>query len=371
MTTNLEDLFEQIIHSERRAQERRNLLHEIRTQANDFESELCDLENEALSLRGEVVLKVQHLNEEEMRVKWLTSKQKIVEDQRRELMRRRTDLKQQLSQLKCEREGECATFCEEVRKFSENYSLTGNGRCRRESQASQAMLEKRQEEKNLLKSLESFTAHRCTIGALTEARETLRAELATFSQKETDLQHDLDFELEKVKKLEDEKNKLLVVPQKDPEFQRLQKDLEETKSESLERRCCELQLELQSLQKRVWQKQVTVQDQHQKGMHDQQWRVSRSEDTVRSEVETRENPPKTEKGTNCLHLSNFGSGNLQTAKKKHQSGYDTQVAHAEDANIRSPLTEYFQEDSDFDSSQSWSEVPETIGHVPPNSAGNL
>ncbi|XP_052705768.1 cingulin-like isoform X2 [Crassostrea angulata] len=217
MSTNLDDLFNQIIHSELHAQQKKKYLHDLKCRIQSTLARGDGLQKKYNELKKELTFKTDMQNQGE---------------KDREL------------------------FCQVVRTFIQNYGLQSDGHDRRKEEQKQALMEARLTEDDLKTELERITEKK-------RAVQELRAQLDREKQTSQRLQKtvkELDQQLRQLKEqtgsLSARKSELNAIPHRDPEFLSLNKELEILNEVSMENKCTALQHELQRLQQIWWQKEI-------------------------------------------------------------------------------------------------------------------
>lgn len=84
----LNDLFVQIVQSEERIRERFSILRKVNSEIQDFQLKFQDFTEDLKSLQGLVVLKNQHLAEEELDLRWFGIRGVVSLKKRQELSAR-------------------------------------------------------------------------------------------------------------------------------------------------------------------------------------------------------------------------------------------------------------------------------------------
>ncbi|XP_046572559.1 golgin IMH1-like [Haliotis rubra] len=317
MTTTLHDLFDQIIHSERKAQEKKNYLQEVKSKLSSLETELEESEDEHKRLKGRLLLKVQHWKQEELKLSFLTSRQAILLEQRQALEVESDHVKSQLKELQTELLNTMSEFSTEVSLFGEDYDLLSSGSARREKEAREQAdqlelpLQQLTEGKEYVKiyknsfitlfSNDSSNSHKWEVRT---AGQSLEEELhqAKNNLEETkvqlaELEQEIRAAQELVEGLEKEKSHVAGLPLNGEEFKVLHKELEGLHSAHLEAKCMSLQTELNGLQQQLRLKAVQQQRKQHQHQHPQH-----NEDTFKPQPQ--ESIPESST-SNRLCVSNF------------------------------------------------------------------
>ncbi|XP_006825013.1 coiled-coil domain-containing protein 172-like [Saccoglossus kowalevskii] len=255
---SLDELFMQILQSEQKAQDRWNLLAELRTETNQTKEEIKNTEDEIIVLQGQLSVKFQLLAEEELNLKLNSNKETILKEQLQELQQQHMKSLADLENLEKKYSKEKDSFVFEVQHFNKKYDLIGKGKQSRENDSQEKLEHLRKEEKELEKELAIFKKHEEVYRQLQNEKERLQKKLAK-SHIDGRLR-DLDISISKqqniLKGLEQEKLQVARHPQTDQGFKKLQAELDHCKTQSMEGMCEMLKLELQQLQQKNWQQQL-------------------------------------------------------------------------------------------------------------------
>lgn len=270
MERTIDDLFEKIYQSENLAQKRNNLKNELKQAVQQTNEQLKDLQEECLSLQGQLLLKQQKLTEEELKSKWLTRQEEIFREQKNDLQQQIQALQSKKTELEEERLSEQGRFCQELEEFSARFDLTGQGTRQRELLKHDALEKLEQEEMILKEELVLYSKNQLEIDQLSSEKQNLNKQLSHLLNKNKDLSDTLENEVKETLTMEEEKIRITNKPQRDPEFISLQRELSEAKSLNLEERCNDHQKEYQQLQQRLWQKKVQQRQQQLKQQQQQQ-----------------------------------------------------------------------------------------------------
>ncbi|XP_077992960.1 coiled-coil domain-containing protein 172-like [Glandiceps talaboti] len=253
---SLDELFVQILQSEQKAQARRNYLIKNKTETNVVHELVIDTNKEVKALREQLLLKYQTLGDEELKLKWLKSKEGILQEQVQELVASQTLYTSNLEETQTTALKRRENFVFKIQKFNKRYDLCESGQKLRQDEAKTKLTKLMQEEEILEKELTTFKSHREQVQCLEEDKCLLKLELEDILQKIHELETEIEKEHAVIIELEKRKMSVAKKPQTDPEFQRLQMELESCKAYSMEEMCEVYRLELQQLQQKQWQKQL-------------------------------------------------------------------------------------------------------------------
>ncbi|XP_061184300.1 uncharacterized protein LOC133192305 [Saccostrea echinata] len=256
MTTSLDDLFNQIIHSELHAQQKKKYHHDLKCRIQSTLARKDGLQKKYKELQRELICKTNLLIQEEVNLKCLDHRENILRDEKASLETEKERIQKCLTDMQFRKTEALEGFCRGVRGFIQDYGLQSGGHQRRKEEHKKALEEAKQTEINLRAELEVIEERHKTL-------EGIEKQLNNERQSHQNLQktkEDLDDELKKLHEQTDiltaKKTELNMVPHTDPEFLSLSKDLEIANGERLEEKCMALQQELQRLQQILWQKQV-------------------------------------------------------------------------------------------------------------------
>ncbi|XP_071947741.1 uncharacterized protein [Antedon mediterranea] len=253
---SLSELFVQILESEQKAEERKHVLNEIKNEIGNTRGKLGKVQEQKLSLQGQQLIKTKKLSEEELNLKLYTIRENVLKEQLCELQVINKERLKDLSIVREQQEYEKKIFHEELEKFSKEYDMQGNGVMERQGQAQVEVDGLKEQESLLNKEMSEYREHTKTLNKLTDEKESMIKEINELEMKWKDLDEEVQKEEEKIKKLEKEKKELASKSHTCSEFKRLQNELETCQDDNLESVCAALQLELDQLQRNLWQKQL-------------------------------------------------------------------------------------------------------------------
>ncbi|XP_062575263.1 moesin/ezrin/radixin homolog 1-like [Saccostrea cucullata] len=307
MTTSLDDLFNQIIHSELHAQQKKKYHHDLKCRIQSTLARKDGLQKKHKELQRELICKTNLLIQEEVNLKCLDHREQILRDEKAALETEKQRVQKCLIDTQHRKSEALEGFCRGVRGFIQGYGLQSGGHQRRKEEHQKVLEEAKQTAISLRAELDVMKERHRSL-------EEMEKQLNNEQQRHQNLQktkEDLDGELKKLKDQTDiltaRKTELNMVPHTDPEFLSLSKDLEIANGERLEEKCMALQQELQRLQQILWQKQVRERKRlvASSQQHPQQRSVAASqqqppkEKLIRTELET---------NSNRMTVSNFSTG---------------------------------------------------------------
>ncbi|CAH1257933.1 CCDC172 [Branchiostoma lanceolatum] len=258
---SLNVLFEQILHSEQRAQERRNLLNDVKSEIAKCQQKVLETRDEQNSLQGKLVVKLQQLAEEELQLKWLETREAILMEQKQKLMKEKEGHEKLLQEVRKEEAEERETFLSELKEFGVAYDLSGDGHVNREESAKKEQQTLKMKELQLENELSSYTEHKRKIEEVEREKKRAEEEVASLRQKHNRLAQVLKEHHKRTADLELNKEELSQAPDMDPEFLRHKDELQVCKDDSMEVVCSALRQELRKLQQLKIKKQQEKREQ--------------------------------------------------------------------------------------------------------------
>ncbi|XP_078662803.1 coiled-coil domain-containing protein 172-like [Branchiostoma floridae x Branchiostoma belcheri] len=258
---SLNVLFEQILHSEQRAQEQRSLLNDVKSEIAKCQEKVLEARDEQNTLQGKLVVKLQQLAEEELQLKWLETREAILKEQRQKLLKENEEHEKQLQEVRTEEVKEREKFLSELKEFGLAYDLSGDGHAYREKSAKEEHQKLKMEEQQLENELSSYTEHKRKIEEVEREKKKAEEEIASLRQKQSRLAQVLKEHRNRTADLELNKEELSQVPDMDPEFLRLKEELQMCKDDSMEAVCSALRQELRKLQQLKIKKQQEKREQ--------------------------------------------------------------------------------------------------------------
>lgn len=255
--STFDGLFEQIIHSEKAAQDRKNLLLELRCKVHIGQEKVKALQQECHDLHKKLKIKLHELSDKELTQKWLTSQVSIFQDQKACLENQMLDLQNTEKSLQEKLHEEMVKLCSEMSEFASNFGLGNVSHIQREEAYSKQLMELLQDQERLRTSLQMYNDKQSVVDKLCAEKESLQKALESVLKKNTDMTSKMCDELQKTASLEEERKSVSTVPQTSLQFLSLKQQLkyEKQKSAELEDLYVHLQAELQNINQNPWQKQ--------------------------------------------------------------------------------------------------------------------
>ncbi|CAH1783857.1 unnamed protein product [Owenia fusiformis] len=256
MSDNLDTLFEQILHSEQRAQAKKTFLNEIKQKILKYQDQIEGTIDEKTSLKGHISVKLQQLKQSEVQLHCVETRQKILHQQlqklKDQLHHAQTELQNKVSDV----DAELDAFCTSADIFTQDFDLMGEGRKSREKEGKQLLEQLQGEQTALETELSSFLSHQAAIEELEKNRSEAKLRCKNTLAVVKNCDEQIQKELQKFATLEEEKERVSQIPKTDPEFLKLSVELEMLKDDSLEGLCQALKQQLQQLKQQQWQQQL-------------------------------------------------------------------------------------------------------------------
>ncbi|KAI0213292.1 hypothetical protein LSAT2_001668 [Lamellibrachia satsuma] len=183
MSSSLEDLFGQILHSEQKAHERRTLINQVKNEVAKTHEKITEVQEELTSLRGKLVLKLQQWNDAQLQLKSSCLHQTILSAQKEELLQAHYTLQKQVVDISRNIDIARQTFCKDVQDFTTSYDLCSSGTHQRELQAKDELRKLCAEEQSLNADLSSYKERQTELEALSRGKEKYLAQLQETREK--------------------------------------------------------------------------------------------------------------------------------------------------------------------------------------------
>ncbi|XP_056387351.1 coiled-coil domain-containing protein 172 isoform X2 [Hyla sarda] len=237
---SVDSLLQHIVLSQQHAQERRRLLHEVKSEFNKCHEKIIEVKEKLREAKTAQENKVTILLEKECERDLLKKRLEVLEFQKKELLRENHNLRSKLLEIKDLKASEEETFMKDVWDYNNNYGLTVNRkqRLRERAEAEGPILD---EEINVLGyEIEALRGENIHLNALHRQRNVIQRELS--------LDKEISAAAGVTKILEAEKLAISQRPQSDDECLRLKKELESYREENTESAYEALCTEIESLQ---------------------------------------------------------------------------------------------------------------------------
>ncbi|PIK49473.1 putative coiled-coil domain-containing protein [Apostichopus japonicus] len=147
-------------------------------------------------------------------------------------------------------------FMVQAGEFVSNFGLSFNGKKIRETEASERLELLQKDEEILSKELQQLRNKQRESCDIEEEKSAIMEEVRAYRKRLKDLEAKLASAKTRTTEIYGEKQQLAKKPENGQEFKRLQQELGVCRRDSLEGLCQALQLELNRLQRQVWQKRI-------------------------------------------------------------------------------------------------------------------
>ncbi|XP_052771480.1 putative uncharacterized protein DDB_G0271606 [Mya arenaria] len=273
----IDGLFEQIIHSEKVAHQRKTLLQELRQDVFTAQEKGKELEKRFSELREILKAKLDELSRHDLTVKWLSSQEQIYRDQKQELTEQLQTLREAEREHVTTYERDRLSWCEKMSGLAERYGLSGAGRETRHTEQRQQLHQLMEEMGALQAELQAYKEKEAVVVKCREERDSVRTKLEKLQEDNKKLASSLCTELQMTEDLEAECQSISDHLNTDQQFISLQQQLDEEKHRStvLGSEGTQLQSELNQLHQQLWQHQLKQRQQQmlqQKQQQQQQWK---------------------------------------------------------------------------------------------------
>ncbi|XP_062436371.1 coiled-coil domain-containing protein 172 [Rhea pennata] len=251
---NLDALFQQIERTEKQAEEKRRLIHQVKFDINRSYEKINQIKEELSNAKIKLETKVQHLYEKLFYLELLKKREDSLEKQKVELINQKSTLLKIFTDAKKKMTEEEDNFIREVTEFNNEYGLTSNRDLLIKKKV-KTEINDLENEATLLKSeMESMEHKNVQLNALQLQKNELKKDLFALQSKLKDLEKVIREAKGVTKDLEAEKVQVTEKPQTDPECLRLKKELENYKDDNWENVCETFRTEIEILQMKLSQK---------------------------------------------------------------------------------------------------------------------
>nr|XP_054765523.1 uncharacterized protein LOC129272393 [Lytechinus pictus] len=204
-------------------------------------------------------MNVQELLTEELECQWITTKKSILEEQLKGLLEEKHVHSKRLHQSKESQAKMKEDFPSSISTFIHDFGLTTRGKEHRLASVREQIKEMKVRQTELQQDIDTYDRQRRMLRCIEDEKETTEHIIATLEIEIHGVEESMVSEKNKTKKLENEKALVSGKPQSDPEFKRLQSQLEACHEESLEGLCQTLRQRVDQLQRQQWQQQLRKQ----------------------------------------------------------------------------------------------------------------
>ncbi|XP_073537713.1 coiled-coil domain-containing protein 172 [Phyllobates terribilis] len=245
---SVDALYQHIILSEKRAQEQRKVLQEVKCEVSECREKIFQVRGNLRSARAAQEIRVPLLLEKGFQRDLMKKRQDGLEIQKWRLLGENRGLHSEVQVMKDKTASEEEMFMMEVMDYNRNYGLTVN---RKELLGERAEAESRslEEEAEVLgQEIETLRGENIHLNALYRQRNMIQRELSDFQETLRGLDKAISAAAGVTRKLEAEKLSISQKPQSDAECLRLKKELESYREEKVWSASAALRSEIQVLQ---------------------------------------------------------------------------------------------------------------------------
>ncbi|XP_077113125.1 coiled-coil domain-containing protein 172 isoform X2 [Ranitomeya variabilis] len=242
---SVDALYQHIVLSEKRAQEQRRVLQEVKSEVIKCHEKIFQVRETLRAAKEAQDTRVPVLLEKGFQRDLMKKRQDGLEIQKRKLLGKNQGLHAELQEMKDKMASEEETFMMEIVDYNRNYGLTVN---RKELLGGQAEAESRslEEEAEVLgEEIETLRGENIHLNTLYRQRNMIQKELSDFQETLRGLDKAISAAARVTKDLEAEKLSISQKPQSDEECLRLKKELESYReeavwrSEALQQKLCD------------------------------------------------------------------------------------------------------------------------------------
>ncbi|XP_066457896.1 coiled-coil domain-containing protein 172 [Eleutherodactylus coqui] len=248
---SVDSLYQQVVLSQQRAQERRRVLQGVRTEVTRCQERIPEVAEKLQAARTAEERTAASLLEKALERDLAKKRLDGLEVQKKELLGVNQDLRCKLQEVKEATAAEEEKFMKEVQDYNNNYGLTVNRKELLRISAKTESQRLEEEAKVLGQDIEALSGENIYLNALHRQRNAIRRELSDFQETLQGLDKEICAAVGITKSLEAEKLAVSQKPQSDAECQRLKKELESYREENMERAYEALRTEVDLLQQKL------------------------------------------------------------------------------------------------------------------------
>ncbi|XP_061490366.1 coiled-coil domain-containing protein 172 [Rhineura floridana] len=253
---NLDSLFQQILLTEQKAEEKRHLIHQVKEEITIGNEKAKQLTEQLDEEKRKLEVEVQFLSEKLFDLELLKKREESLEKQKAELLNRKAILLETFMDTKRKIATEDEKFLKEITDFNNEYGLTAKREFLIKKRVKAEICELEEKENVLRNEIESMEHENVQLKMFQLKKNELKKDLFTLQRKLKVLEDEIREAKCITKCLETEKIKISEKPQTDPECVRLKKKLESYREEEMENACEALQTEIEFLQMKLLQKNL-------------------------------------------------------------------------------------------------------------------
>ncbi|XP_053166928.1 coiled-coil domain-containing protein 172 isoform X2 [Hemicordylus capensis] len=255
---SLDSLFQQILLTEQKAEEKRRLMHQVKQRITLTSEKVKQITEQLDEANRQLEIQVQLLSEKLFNLELLKKREENLEKQKAELQNQKSTLLEMFMDTKKKMAIEENKFLKEITDFNNEYGLTSNRELLIKKRVKAEICELEEKENVLRNEIESMEHENVQLKMFQHKKNELKQDLCTLQKKLKDFEQEIREAKNTTKCLEKEKIKIYGKPQTDAEHIRLKKELENYREDEMENVCEALQTEIEFLQMKLLQKKSPV-----------------------------------------------------------------------------------------------------------------
>ncbi|KAJ6669064.1 hypothetical protein lerEdw1_007873, partial [Lerista edwardsae] len=245
---NLDALFQQILLTEQKAEEKRHLMLQVKQEITLTHEQMKQITEQLDEAKRKLEIQVQLLSEKLFHLELLKKREEGLEKQKSELLNQMSALRESFIAIKRKMAIEEEKFLKEITDFNNEYELTSNRELLIKKQVQAEICELEEKENVLRNEMESMEQENIQLKMFQEQKNELKQDLCMLQEKLKDFEEKVREAKCTTKFLETEKIKVSEKPQTNAEYVRLKKELESYREDEMENVCEALQTEIEFLQ---------------------------------------------------------------------------------------------------------------------------
>ncbi|XP_062987644.1 coiled-coil domain-containing protein 172 [Elgaria multicarinata webbii] len=253
---SLDSLFQQILLTEQKAEEKRRLMHQVKEKITLAHEKAKQLTEQLDKTKRKLEVEIQLLYEKLFNVEILKKREESLEKQKAELLNQRSILLETVMETKRKIAIENEKFLKEITDFNNEHGLTSNRELLIKKRVKTEICELEGKEHVLRNAIETMEHENAQLKMFQLQKNELKQDLFTLQRKLKDFEEEIREAKYITKHLETEKIKISEKPQTDLECVRLKTELESYKEDEMENACEALQTEIEFLQMKLLQKNL-------------------------------------------------------------------------------------------------------------------
>ncbi|XP_020635636.3 coiled-coil domain-containing protein 172 [Pogona vitticeps] len=253
---SLDALFQQILLTEQKAEEKRRLMNQVKQEIALGHEKVISITKQLDEAKTKLDNEVQLLSEKLFNLELLKKWEESLEKQKSELLNQKGVLLEKFMTTKNIIAMEHVKFLKEVTDFNNEYSLTSNREQLIKKRAKAEICELEEKESILRNEIKSMEHKNAELKMFQQKKNELKQDLRNLQKKVQDLENEIKEAKYNTECLEMEKIQMAAKPQTDPDCIRLKKELESYREDEMENACEALQTEIEFLQMKLLQKNL-------------------------------------------------------------------------------------------------------------------